>query len=285
MNAMYFVIILILTLLLYPILGYSQSADYVIYYDFHGVKDTTTLAPHSADTYMLYRVDQISRFVNRDRYIQDSLTALFLSENPDPSQLGFAMTQKSVDLFIGKVHEFRAKHNFKLQSDMRVDKNFTQGLLMLYAEHSLPMKWMRDSIELLWKIHPKKEKYRGYQVQLASTTYGGRNYKVRFTQELPINDGPFVFSGLPGLIVSAEDDRGWFRFEIMDLQIGNTSVYFKEDFYGMKPQILSQREFAKWMYKEMKDPEIPIGLLSGSEELKLRLIEKRKDRFNLLIIR
>ncbi len=275
----------IIFFIFWPCLAFTQTADYIVYYDFSCVKDTSTLERHPVDSYMLYKVGHVSRFVHMDKYKKDSLTNIFLTKNPDPSSSGFPMTQQEVDFFISKFHEFKAKNHFNIPSDIRVDKNFQTGFLMMYAQHSLPQKWMKETSKLDWKIHSQKEEYKGYTVQSATCTYGGRNYIAKFTRQIPINDGPFIFSGLPGLILSVKDDNGWYGFTINSVSLKERLVFFDSNYYGKKPQLLELNDFADWMYKEMTDPEIPMGLLDGAEMLKLRLIDKRRDRFDLLIIR
>jgi hypothetical protein len=36
-----------------------------------------------------------------------------------------------------------------------------------------------------------------------------------FTKEINVSDGPYKFSGLPGLIVKLEDDRGDYKFDLV----------------------------------------------------------------------
>lgn len=59
---------------------------------------------------------------------------------------------------------------------------------------------------LKWNITPEKEKIGIYQSQKATTEFGARKWTAWFTSEIPIQDGPYKFSGLPGLIVKIEDD-------------------------------------------------------------------------------
>lgn len=58
---------------------------------------------------------------------------------------------------------------------------------------------------LKWNITSEKEKIGIYNTQKATTEYGGRQWTAWFTPEIPIQDGPYKFSGLPGLIVKLED--------------------------------------------------------------------------------
>ncbi len=57
-----------------------------------------------------------------------------------------------------------------------------------------------------------------YPCLTATGLFGGRNYKAWFTTEIPISDGPWKWSGLPGLILKVEDENNCFCFEAIGLE-------------------------------------------------------------------
>lgn len=63
-----------------------------------------------------------------------------------------------------------------------------------------------EDLKFDWKILPQKEKIGEYNAQKATTNFGGRNWTAWFSIELPFQDGPYKFHGLPGLIVKLEDE-------------------------------------------------------------------------------
>ncbi|GAA4164777.1 hypothetical protein GCM10022217_35930 [Chryseobacterium ginsenosidimutans] len=68
---------------------------------------------------------------------------------------------------------------------------------------------------LNWKISSETTKIGEYKVQKAETDFGGRKWTAWFTTDLPYQDGPYKFGGLPGLIIKAEDDKGEYSFDLM----------------------------------------------------------------------
>ena len=68
---------------------------------------------------------------------------------------------------------------------------------------------------LNWKILSETTKIGDYKVQKAETEFGGRKWTAWFTTDLPYQDGPYKFSGLPGLVVKAEDSTGDYSFDLM----------------------------------------------------------------------
>lgn len=58
-----------------------------------------------------------------------------------------------------------------------------------------------------WKIQNEKQKIGEYNTQKATTDFGGRKWTAWFSTDIPFQDGPYKFSGLPGLIVKIEDSE------------------------------------------------------------------------------
>lgn len=75
-----------------------------------------------------------------------------------------------------------------------------------------------------WQISTDTTSVLGYLCTKATTTFRGRDYVAWFTQEIPINEGPWKLYGLPGLILKAEDTAGLFRFEAIGLTQPNDKV-------------------------------------------------------------
>lgn len=64
---------------------------------------------------------------------------------------------------------------------------------------------IKNEKPIVWKIDSETKKIDKFTVQKATTDFGGRSWTAWFTQELPFQDGPYKFSGLPGLILEMED--------------------------------------------------------------------------------
>lgn len=64
---------------------------------------------------------------------------------------------------------------------------------------------VKQDVDLKWKLTEEFSKILNYDVQKATAEFGGRRWTAWFTKEIPIQDGPYKFKGLPGLILKIED--------------------------------------------------------------------------------
>ena len=64
-----------------------------------------------------------------------------------------------------------------------------------------------------WAIHEDTLTICGYMCQKATCDFRGRTYTAWFSTEIPVNEGPWKFGGLPGLILKIYDKDKKFVFE------------------------------------------------------------------------
>ena len=57
-----------------------------------------------------------------------------------------------------------------------------------------------------------------YECVEATTNFHGRKWTVWFAPEIPVQNGPWKFDGLPGLILEAVSEGGQYRFEATGIQ-------------------------------------------------------------------
>lgn len=67
-----------------------------------------------------------------------------------------------------------------------------------------PFKVIRK-INLSWKLSNETKKIQGYNCQKATVDFGNRKWEAWFTSEIPIQEGPYIFDNLPGLIIQMND--------------------------------------------------------------------------------
>lgn len=82
-----------------------------------------------------------------------------------------------------------------------------------------------EKLNIKWSLSNETKMISGYTVHKASCNFKGRNYLAWYTLEIPISDGPYKFSGLPGLIVEISDEENIFNFKLNTFK--NTIVRLK----------------------------------------------------------
>ncbi|AZZ59664.1 GLPGLI family protein [Riemerella anatipestifer] len=73
-------------------------------------------------------------------------------------------------------------------------------------------------VQLKWNIHKEKKDILGYHCQRATVDYGGRHWEAWFSNEIPIQSGPYVFRGLPGFILEIKDIEEYFKYQMISIE-------------------------------------------------------------------
>lgn len=168
---------------------------------------------------------QVQRFIYDYRYV------------PDINKKDSIASDMMVLDISAKGSVYQSLNRIKMDSAMREQfRNFTPGSMQ---NRSVDMRNMRrntvqykvtkeypsfktylnervgrDSYKVLedekqnWTILAETQQIGEYKAQKATTKWGGRDWTAWFSTDLPFQDGPYKFSGLPGLIVKLEDATG-----------------------------------------------------------------------------
>lgn len=123
-----------------------------------------------------------------------------------------------------------------------------------------------------WNILGDKQKIGEYNAQKATTEFGGRKWTAWFSTDIPFQDGPYKFSGLPGLIVKIEDEGKNYSWVLQ----GNKKVKDYSEFSyienlmqakGGKVNELSREKFDKTFSDFKKDPFATVRPMMTQEML------------------
>lgn len=133
-----------------------------------------------------------------------------------------------------------------------------------------------------WTLVPDSTKeILGYQCQLATTQFKGREWNAWYTEDIPLNCGPWKLCGLPGLILSAYDSQHQFIFEGAGLEQVSAPITFVKS----QREKMSIKDFRK--LQNSYDPNDAIKQhIAGGGEVIVRdangnKIEKlKKPKFN-----
>ena len=76
----------------------------------------------------------------------------------------------------------------------------------------LHLSYSDTYIQPEWTIEEGNYSYRGYTTHKATCHFMGRDWIAWYTEEIPSSAGPWLLSGLPGLILKAQDSEMLFDF-------------------------------------------------------------------------
>ena len=113
-------------------------------------------------------------------------------------------------------------------------------------------KYEESSPSFQWKIENDTTTILSYSCQKATNTFRGRNYTAWFAPEIPSNNGPWKFGGLPGLILKISDESNRYQFECIGIQQLEKPEPIK--FYNLRYITLKRKEMDKVYRRFFKDP-------------------------------
>jgi len=142
------------------------------------------------------------------------------------------------------------KPNSSKKNEDFLYKDYTKNEMYSKDLIGFRFKTIKDSINNFnWSIKKDTLKILGYTCNLAETDFRGRTYKVWFTTDLPAG-GPWKLDGLPGLILKADTNEGYFSVEATQI---NISVTPKKNVisnpFELEKKLYTWYEF-KQLYKE-----------------------------------
>ncbi|MFP3598917.1 GLPGLI family protein [Chryseobacterium sp. SIMBA_029] len=95
---------------------------------------------------------------------------------------------------------------------------YEKGKLTIYDEISKEHYHFAAPDKIAWKIENDTKIIQGYHCRKAISKYGNKLITVWYTDQIPIQEGPYTFKGLPGLVLEAYDSKDYFHFTLMGLK-------------------------------------------------------------------
>ena len=196
---MKFKIGLILLFFSFKILAQQQSQakfNYKATYQLDYQEDSTDENSLKPETVVLYLGDGRSRYSSLGQAMKDSL-----ENKPNPE--------------VVRMDQYNQMTDFKYT----IFKDYQNSELVLAEKvFQYSFKYKQDLNQIDWEIQSETKEILGFKVQKATGAFAGRNYIAWFAPELPFSDGPYKFSGLPGLILEISDLQNQYRFSLTRFQ-------------------------------------------------------------------
>lgn len=259
--------------------GQTCVPEYYATYDFTVVTDTSAESFRRPQEFVLLKHDGRSFFKSSNQRFNDSMTLAYTNEHPEienyrtPQEL-----QAAVDAFTANMQGWRKPNGV----DYRVTKDLKNATFSNQLTFAFPPQHLEAPLLSGWTLQPAQDTISGMNCQSATIHYGGRNYTAWYTPQIPISDGPYVFSGLPGLIVKIEDEKGWYKFQLKTFSAKNTERFFKPNFINPHSQAISREAFVSQSNNQKENPRI-YGVEGMDSEQLLEMKQSYKWRYYLVL--
>lgn len=212
------------------ILLFSQNQRFSYEYKF--VKDSTARDKSETELMYLDISKNGSKFYSRDKVLADSLMKEIDRKGSNDFQgIKFGSVQHVVE---------KTYPDFKILFFNRIDMD----------EYKVA-----DERKFDWKILPDKEKIGEFQTQKATTQFAGRKWIAWFTTDIPFQDGPYKFNGLPGLIVKIEDKTNSHSFVLKGVKNLKPDEFWisENDHQRYQPLIILNQEKYKKQFLDYRN--------------------------------
>lgn len=102
---------------------------------------------------------------------------------------------------------------------MTIFKNYPEGKLTHTEKICTDwFSYVEDLPVIEWELTDSIITVLGYECREAKCNFRGRGWTAFYCEDIPIMDGPWKLSGLPGLILKANDNDGCYRFECIGIK-------------------------------------------------------------------
>lgn len=228
------------------IVGFSIFAQNRFFYDYKFIPDSTDKATVITEMMLLDIDKKGSNYYSQQKFLADSTSR--------------ADIERQIKLNSGSFTINRSDKQG--QVSYKVTKQYPDFKTYLFTKVSSDSYKIEEDKKTEWKILPDKQKIGSYNAQKATTNFGGREWTAWFSTDLPFQDGPYKFYGLPGLIVKIEDKTGSHSMTL----VGNKTIEIAADkdldlpqgiqLYGMggKDIEASKSQFKKVWKAYVNDP-------------------------------
>ncbi|MFN7117959.1 MAG: GLPGLI family protein [Saprospiraceae bacterium] len=135
--------------------------------------------------------------------------------------------------------------------------------------------------ELQWVLKSATKKIGKYDCALAEVDFRGRAYEVWYTKDIPIQNGPWKFQGLPGLIieVSSKDKNVYFVLEKIKVMPGKLIANIPQSGISISfDEYVESKNKAVESFLEMLNSKLPRGAKITSISTENYNIEKKFEQ-------
>lgn len=149
--------------------------------------------------------------------------------------------------------------------NFRVSKIYPDFETVFHSSVNASNLSVKELKKINWTILPDIRIMKGFKIQKATTNFGGRNWTAWFTHEIQIQDGPYKFHGLPGLILQVEDEEQTHVFTLAGSRKLDPQPSLLE--FNINEIPVTKEKFNELWSEYKKDPAKNIRIMHGSSAM------------------
>lgn len=226
-----------------------------IAYDMSFVKDTLRSNKPVKESMILEIGSSISLFYSYAAFHSDSIYADDIAKGVSQSVINEHLNHNGMGQISWKLYKNYPKKGFS---------SFLDGLGM--ERYCCIEKAQTPD----WKVCPDSTvMILSYNCRLATTKYKGRIWCAWYTEDIPIGEGPWKLSGLPGLILRAYDSQRQYVFEASGMEQIKGDVDLK--YKGEKFEPIERKALDKLYTRYYADP---VGYITNNPNVKVTFTDR-----------
>ncbi|MDR1369100.1 MAG: GLPGLI family protein [Dysgonamonadaceae bacterium] len=197
----------------------TDTASIKCSYQFRYLNDSVKSSYNDDELYVVLIGKSLTKAYSYRTFVRDSIASSPSAENELVKKVNEYIKDPAN---IGKVPSFIYRGDFPayLYKDYTKEKIIVtdniSSYYFVYEDELSPQNWtiLGDTMTIL-----------GYSCQKAQCSFRGREWEAWFAADIPVSEGPWKFSGLPGLIMMLKDTQSHYSFEMKGLQQVNEPIF------------------------------------------------------------
>ncbi|MBO0952635.1 GLPGLI family protein [Fibrella forsythiae] len=122
--------------------------------------------------------------------------------------------------------------NSQITDSLVVYRDLYKNIHVYHKRAFMVRKLVKDTVHIIkWNLQKETKTIGNFVCNSAVGKVAGRNYKVWYTNQIPISSGPWKLYGLPGLVIEAFDENNLVAFQLVSIKIDDKVLkyYGQED--------------------------------------------------------
>lgn len=212
-------------------------------------------AMHTAQTHRFiydveYKKDSTQNYVTKENYHLD-IDAKEIKYYPRDFFIGDSLETHGLSFPVGATYNTSHILNHQSGSEEYDYYDVLENVVLKLSS--------KDSQK--WTLTDEKKKAKDLNLQKATTHWGGRNWTAWFTPNIPFQEGPYKFHGLPGLIVELSDDKNNYKFELVKTQKVASKRNIFIDYMTQESVVVDEK---KYRDSKLKYYDSPVNYLRNA---------------------